>query len=208
MGAIGFDQARIDGIDSDAARAQFLREHAGNRVNRALGAGVNRVLGRKDARDVGINDAAAPLIASYRLLDPSRREADVAFLIVPFTEQDIFQRRLMRISYGLYGSEESALAMQRDPASVGLILMNSAQAHFPDVAWLLDRFPRSWRAFTSTSRAVQARICAQGMGVVGITADRIAVLLDNGPLAENQHSSEKHPTESVVACPSCFLRLR
>lgn len=105
------------------------------------------------------------VIASYRLLDLSRREADVAFRIVPFTEPDIVQRRLMSIPYGLYGSDESARAMQTDPASVGLILMNSAQSHFPDVAWLLDRFPLSRRVFTSTSRAVQARMCAQGMGV-------------------------------------------
>ena len=105
------------------------------------------------------------VIASYRLLDLSRREADVAFRIVPFTEPDIVQRRLMSIPYGLYGSDESARAIQTDPASVGLILMNSAQSHFPDVAWLLDRFPLSRRVFTSTSRAVQARMCAQGMGV-------------------------------------------
>ena len=105
------------------------------------------------------------VIASYRLLDLSRREADVAFRIVPFTEPDIVQRRLMRMSYGLYGSAASARAVDRDPASVGLILMNSAQSHFPDVAWLLDKFPQSRRVFTSTSRAVQAHMCAQGMGV-------------------------------------------
>src|SRR5690606_16786540 len=46
-----------------------------------------------------------------------------------------------------------------------LILMNVAQSHFPDVAWLLGRFPLSRRAFTSTSRAVQAQMCLQGMGI-------------------------------------------
>lgn len=105
------------------------------------------------------------LIASYRLLNLSRREADVAFRIVPFTEPDIVQRRLMTVSYGLYGSVETASAMQDDPASVGLILMNTAQSHFPDVAWLLDRFPHSRRVFTSTSRAVQAQMCRRGMGI-------------------------------------------
>lgn len=105
------------------------------------------------------------VIASHRLLNLSRREADVAFRIVPFTEADIVQRRLMRIPYGLYGSAETAHAMQKDPASVGLILMNTAQSHFPDVAWLLDRFPQSRRVFTSTSRAIQAQMCLRGMGV-------------------------------------------
>jgi len=55
--------------------------------------------------------------------------------------------------------------MQNDLASVGLILMNTAQSHFPDVAWLLDRFPQSPRVFTSTSRAVLAQMCLRGMGV-------------------------------------------
>ncbi|RQT37431.1 LysR family transcriptional regulator [Burkholderia contaminans] len=105
------------------------------------------------------------VIASYRLLSLSRREADLAFRIVPFTEPNIVQRRMMRVPYGLYGTAETARALRRDPASVGLIVMNTAQSHFPDVAWLLDRFPRSRRVFTSTSRAVQGRMCAAGMGV-------------------------------------------
>lgn len=105
------------------------------------------------------------LIASYRLLDLSRREADVAFRIVPFSEPDIVQRRLMRMAYGVYGSAGTAAALHDDPASVGLILMNTAQSHFPDVAWLLDRFPRSRRVFSSTSRTVQAQMCVRGIGI-------------------------------------------
>ncbi|AZS77017.1 LysR family transcriptional regulator [Achromobacter spanius] len=105
------------------------------------------------------------MIASYRLLDLSRRDADVAFRIVPFSEPDIVQRRLMRIPYGLYASTETAQALQADPASVGLILMNTAQSHFPDVAWVLDTFPRSRRVFTSTNRTVQAQMCLRGLGL-------------------------------------------
>lgn len=105
------------------------------------------------------------VIASYRLLDLSRRDADVAFRIVPFSEPEIVQRRLMTMPYGLYGSTETVRALENDPASVGLILMNTAQAHFPDVAWLLDSFPLSRRAFTSTSRTVQAQMCVRGVGI-------------------------------------------
>jgi DNA-binding transcriptional LysR family regulator len=105
------------------------------------------------------------VIASYRFLNLARREADVAFRIVPFSEPDIVQRRLVTIAYGLYGSADTAAALREDPATVGLILMNTAQSHFPDVAWLLDRFPRSRRVFTSTSRAVQAQMCVRGMGI-------------------------------------------
>lgn len=128
------------------------------------------------------------VIASYRLLDLSRRDADVAFRIVPFSEPDIVQRRLMTMPYGLYGSAGSVLALQEDPASVGLILMNTAQAHFPDVAWLLDRFPRLRRAFTSTSRSVQAQMCARGAG--------IAVL--PRPLGDALSGLQRIPTEDEI----------
>ncbi|MFC4278317.1 LysR family transcriptional regulator [Achromobacter aloeverae] len=105
------------------------------------------------------------VIASHRLLDLSRREADVAFRIVPFSEPDIVQRRLMRMSYGVYASAGTAQALEDDPASVGVILMNTAQSHFPDVAWVLERFPLSRSTFTSTSRSVQAQMCLRGMGI-------------------------------------------
>lgn len=105
------------------------------------------------------------IIASYRLLNLSRRDADVAFRIVPFTEPDIVQRRLMTMPYGLYGSADTARAVRNDAGSVGLILMNTAQSHFPDVAWLLDKFPLSRRVFTSTSRTVQAQMCLRGLGI-------------------------------------------
>jgi len=105
------------------------------------------------------------LIASYKLLDLSRRDADVAFRIVPFSEPDIVQRRIMSVSYGLYGSSENVRVVEHNPDAVGLILMNTAQSHFPDVAWLLDRFPSSRRVFTSTSRGVQAQMCARGLGI-------------------------------------------
>jgi len=42
------------------------------------------------------------VIAGHRQFDLSRRDADIAFRIVPFTESDIVQRRLTTMSYGLY----------------------------------------------------------------------------------------------------------
>jgi len=105
------------------------------------------------------------VIAGYRLLDLSRRDADVAFRIVPFAEPDIVQRRLMTMRYGLYGTRATAHRVQKDSASVGLIVMDTAQSYFPDVAWLRDKYPRARRAFTSTSRSVQAQMCAQGAGL-------------------------------------------
>nr|WP_313658207.1 LysR family transcriptional regulator [Achromobacter ruhlandii] len=133
------------------------------------------------------------VIASHRLLDLSRREADVAFRIVPFSEPDIVQRRLMRISYGVYGSMATAQALGDDPASVGVILMNTAQSHFPDVAWVLERFPRCRRAFTSTNRSVQAQMCLRDMGIAVLPR----ALGDAVPGLQRIHTPDQPPTRDI-----------
>ncbi|WP_287030170.1 LysR family transcriptional regulator [Pseudomonas sp. UBA6310] len=105
------------------------------------------------------------VIAGMRLSDLTRREADIAFRIVPFDQPDIVQRRLMSMPYGLYGS--AALPFEPGPEGAGctLILMNTAQAYYPDVLWLQRMLPAARTVFTSSSRTVQARMCAQGLGV-------------------------------------------
>ncbi|QDE37736.1 LysR family transcriptional regulator [Luteibacter pinisoli] len=105
------------------------------------------------------------VIAGYRLSDLARRDVDVAFRLVPFTEPDVVQRRLMTMHYGLYGSPTTVQRMTDDPASVGLIFMNEAQSHFPDVAWMQEHFPGARRTFSSTSRSVQAQMCLRGAGL-------------------------------------------
>ncbi|WP_314409883.1 LysR family transcriptional regulator [Pseudomonas kuykendallii] len=105
------------------------------------------------------------VIAGMRLSDLTRREADIAFRIVPFDQPDIVQRRLMSMPYGLYTS--AALPFEPGPDGSGctLILMNTAQAYYPDVLWVQRMLPAARTAFTSSSRTVQARMCAQGLGV-------------------------------------------
>lgn len=104
------------------------------------------------------------VIAGHRLFDLARRDADIAFRIVPFTEPDIVHRKLTTLSYGLYAALH-APAPQPDGEGLGLILMNIAQAHYPDVHWLQQRYPLARTVFTSSSRTVQAQMCAKGLGV-------------------------------------------
>jgi DNA-binding transcriptional LysR family regulator len=103
------------------------------------------------------------IIAGARLFDLTRREADIAFRIVPFDEPDIVQRRVMTMPYGAYVSATSSVAVERDDTR--LILMNTAQSHYPDVAWLQRMLPGARKVFTSSSRTVQAQMCASGLGV-------------------------------------------
>ena len=61
VGAFSLDHAGIDGVDPDLLRAEFAGEHAGDGVNRALGAGVNHAVRRCDATGNGadVDDAGA-----------------------------------------------------------------------------------------------------------------------------------------------------
>jgi DNA-binding transcriptional LysR family regulator len=104
------------------------------------------------------------VIPGHRLFDLSRRDADIAFRIVPFTEPDIVHRKLTTLRYGLYTSINCA-APNPDGEGLGLITMNIAQAHCPDVQWLQQRYPLARTVFTSSSRTVQAQMCASGLGV-------------------------------------------
>lgn len=105
------------------------------------------------------------IIAGHRLFDLTRREADIAFRIVPFTEPDIVQRRLATLSYGLYAGVDTPFHPESEGAQVGLITMNTAQSHYPDVLWLQQQYPQARTVFTSSSRTVQAQMCARGLGV-------------------------------------------
>ena len=104
------------------------------------------------------------VIAGHRLFDLSRRDADIAFRIVPFTEPDIVHRKLTTMPYGLYSAVGLPVPKPQGEG-LGLITMNIAQAHYPDVQWLQQRYPLARTVFTSSSRTVQAQMCAQGFGV-------------------------------------------
>jgi molybdate transport repressor ModE-like protein len=104
------------------------------------------------------------VIAGHRLFDLARRDADIAFRIVPFTEPDIVQRRLTTLPYGLYFAADVPFPLEPDEQTFGLILMSTAQAHYPDVLWLKELFPHAKTVFTSSSRTVQAQMCARGLG--------------------------------------------
>ncbi|WP_332766827.1 LysR family transcriptional regulator [Pseudomonas koreensis] len=118
------------------------------------------------------------VIAGHRLFDLARRDADIAFRIVPFTEPDIVHRKLTTLSYGLYAAVD-APEPKPEGEGLGLITMSVAQSHYPDVHWLQQRYPLARTVFTSSSRTVQAQMCAQGQGVAVLPralGDRSAAL--------------------------------
>lgn len=104
------------------------------------------------------------LVTDARLLDLGRREADLVFRNQPFDEPDIVQRRLMTISYGLYGSVKLAIPHAGDGQDAPLVTMDMAFNDLPDVHWLHRLLPHAHVAMRSNNREAQAALCAAGSG--------------------------------------------
>lgn len=106
------------------------------------------------------------LVTDQRLYDLGRREADLVFRIQPFDEADIVQRTMGTIDYGLYIARDVPLPkIEQRGWGVSLVTLDAAYRDFPDVLWLRKHFPLARIAAGSNNRSVQARLCAEGVGM-------------------------------------------
>jgi DNA-binding transcriptional LysR family regulator len=105
------------------------------------------------------------LLTDARLYSLSRREADLAFRIKRFDEPEVISRRLMHMSYALYGRRATKSPRLGDGSGVRVVTMDTAFAEMPDARWLARVLPRATVAFRSNNREVQARLCASGAGL-------------------------------------------
>jgi len=104
------------------------------------------------------------ILTSPRMLDLSRREADVALRNFPFDQPDIVQRKLMDVRYAVYAAQNYSVASHTGEG-VNLILMNADFNHFPDVAWIQKLLPDASVMQRSNARIIQAQLCAAGLGL-------------------------------------------
>ncbi|WP_077000558.1 LysR family transcriptional regulator [Variovorax sp. KK3] len=105
------------------------------------------------------------ILTGTRLFNLAKREADVAFRIVPFNAPDVVQRRLVRLPYGVYVAEESADPVFGDGAGFRLVTHDTSTGRFPDIEWLKASFPNARPVLASNNRNVQGRMCAHGVGI-------------------------------------------
>lgn len=105
------------------------------------------------------------VLTGTRLFSLAQREADVAFRIVPFEEQDVVQRRLLRMRYGVYVSAAGPDPVTGDGRNWRLITPDTLSGNFPDTAWLREMFPNAGVALQSNNRNVKAQMCSMGMGI-------------------------------------------
>ncbi|MBT2188274.1 LysR family transcriptional regulator [Sphingobium sp. H33] len=103
-------------------------------------------------------DVTVELVTDSRLYSLGRRECDLSFRIARFEEVDVIQRRLLRLEYAVYKRSDATIPSR-------LITMDAAFSHLPDAMWLRARFPAAPIAFRSNNREVQARACAEGIGL-------------------------------------------
>lgn len=105
------------------------------------------------------------LLTDARVYSLARREADMAFRIKPFDEPDVISRRLLCMPYALYGRRGQPAPRRGDGEGCRLVTMNEGFRDLPDVEWLRSQLPLATVAFASNSRDVQARMCAEGVGL-------------------------------------------
>lgn len=105
------------------------------------------------------------VLTDARLLNLSRREADLVFRMMPFTEPDVVSRKLMRVEYGVYMSADAFKPDLGDGSGFRLVTMDEGFGGMPDVAWLKKQFPKAAVSMRSNNRDVQAALCAGGTGL-------------------------------------------
>lgn len=110
-------------------------------------------------------DVDVEILTGTRLFNLAQREADVAFRIVPFNAADVVQRRLFRLEYGVYVTEDSPDPTYGDGTGFRLITHDTSTGRFPDIAWLIETFPNAKPVLRSNNRNVQGRMCRQGVGI-------------------------------------------
>ncbi len=105
------------------------------------------------------------VLTGTRLFNLAQREADIAFRIVPFNAPDVVQRKLIRLPYGAYVAARAPEPLFGDGVGFRLITHDTSTGQFPDIAWLKESFPNARPLLSSNNRNVQARMCAQGIGI-------------------------------------------
>lgn len=128
------------------------------------------------------------LVTDSRFRDLARREAELVFRIQPSESPEVVQRRLMHMTYALYGPAGMNPPKAGDGAGTRLITLDAEFEDLPDVHWLRATFPAATFALGSNNRDVQARTCALGAGFAVLPT----LLGDQFPGIE-RHDIHPHP---------------
>ena len=110
------------------------------------------------------------LMASPRLLQITRRDADVGFLPVRAPEGSVVGRKLCGMAAAIYGSRKY-LADHKPPktpadlAKHAIIASDDSLTHFPIMRWLRDNVPDSAIIYRTNSLLMQLAAVQAGVGL-------------------------------------------
>lgn len=128
---------------------------------------LSPIVARFQASHPGI---AVEVVAATRALSLTKREADVALRLAPFTQQDLVVRRAGSVGYGLYAAP-AYLERHGTPdwAAGGdghhLIMTEQDLVDTPEMRWLRAAAPQARMALATNSRLVQRSAARDGIGV-------------------------------------------
>ncbi|TWB15345.1 LysR family transcriptional regulator [Nitrospirillum amazonense] len=113
------------------------------------------------------------LVTDARLYSLTRREADVAFRFHRFDQNEIAQRRVATVGFGLYAApaylaRHGTPDFTRGAPGHSLILMNESFGGLGDLPWLLALAHDARHALRTNSRDLQAVACAGGAGLAAL----------------------------------------
>ncbi len=104
------------------------------------------------------------LLTDPRIFDLSRREADLVFRISTPDEPEVVRRKVMHMTYALYGQVGSMPPRAYQESDVKIVGLNQSFEDMPDAVWLRQTYPKARLVYGSNNREAQARMCALGTG--------------------------------------------
>ncbi len=110
------------------------------------------------------------IVAAPRSLSLTKREADVALRVAPFTQPDLVARRVGAIAYGLYAAPGYLEQAGPPDWAAGapdhaLILTEPDLLEMPEMRYLRGLAPRAAVALTTNSRLLHRAAARTGIGI-------------------------------------------
>lgn len=110
------------------------------------------------------------IVAATRSLSLTKREADVALRVAPFSQSDLVARKVGHLGYGLYASpayveRHGALDLNGDADGHSLILTEPDLLETPEMRWLRSLVPNASVSVVSNSRLIHRAAAREGMGL-------------------------------------------
>ncbi|MDR3533325.1 MAG: LysR family transcriptional regulator [Rhodopila sp.] len=110
------------------------------------------------------------IVAATRSLSLTRREADVALRLAPFTQSDIVARKVGAVAFGLYASavyleQFGSPDWERGAEGHALIVTEADLLDTPEMRWLRGLAPAMPVALASNSRLVHRAAAREGIGI-------------------------------------------